>query len=97
MIELDSIDQLDLATYIRPGDGIIFGQGTGEPLGLTQKLVEQRAQYSGAGIFFGCGFSKTFAPEHADHLRFTASGLLHVEIPAGGIFYFQLVQVFKGA
>lgn len=34
--------------------------------------------------------------EDADHLRFTESGLLHVETPAGGILYFQLVQVFEG-
>jgi acyl-CoA hydrolase len=74
MIELDSIDQLDLAAYVRPGDGIVFGQGTGEPLALTQKLVAQRAQYSGASIFFGVAFSKTFAPEHADHLRFKGTG-----------------------
>jgi acyl-CoA hydrolase len=74
MIELDNLDQLDLAAYVRPGDGIILGQGTGEPLGLTQKLVEQRARYPGASIFFGSGFSKTFAPEHADHLRFTGIG-----------------------
>lgn len=71
---LDSIEQLDLSAYIRPGDGILFGQGTGEPLGLTRKLVEQRARYSGAGVFFGAGFSKTFAPEHADHLRFKGTG-----------------------
>jgi acyl-CoA hydrolase len=74
MIELDAIDQLDLSAYIRPGDGIVFGQGTGEPLALTRKLVEQRAAYSGAGVFFGVAFSKTFAPEHADHLRFKGTG-----------------------
>jgi len=76
MIALDRLDQLDLAAYVRPGDGIIFGQGTGEPLGLTQKLVEQRARYPGAKIFMGSGFSKTFAPEHADHLRFTGIGAI---------------------
>ena len=74
MIEIDSIDQLDLSAYIRPDDGILFGQGTGEPLGLTQKLVEQRARYSGACVFFGAGFSKTFTPEHADYLRFKGTG-----------------------
>ncbi len=74
MIELDSLEQLDLSAYIRPGDGIVFGQGTGEPLGLTQKLVSQRADYSGAGVFFGAGFSRNFAPEHADHLRFKGTG-----------------------
>lgn len=65
---------LDLARHIRPGDGIVFGQGTGEPLTLTEALVEQRARYSGAGIFFGTGLSQTFQPAHADHLRFTGIG-----------------------
>ena len=52
----------------------MFGQGTGEPLSLTEQLVAQRAAFSGAGIFFGSGFSKTFQPEHADHLRFKGIG-----------------------
>ncbi|XAH21335.1 acetyl-CoA hydrolase/transferase C-terminal domain-containing protein [Xylophilus sp. GW821-FHT01B05] len=65
---------IDLAAYIRPGDGIVFGQGTGEPLSLTEQLVAQRAAFSGAGIFFGSGFSTTFQPEHADHLRFKGIG-----------------------
>ena len=76
MIELDSLEQLDLAAHVRAGDGILFGQGTGEPLGLTQRLVEQRARYPGARIFFGSGFSKTFAPEHADCLQFTGIGAI---------------------
>lgn len=74
MIQLDSVDDLDLAAHVRPGDGIIFGQGTGEPVALTRKLVEQRSQFSGAGIFFGSGFSDTFQPAHADHLRFKGIG-----------------------
>ena len=69
-----TLDALDLAQYIRPGHGIVFQQGCGEALSLTEKLVQQRAAYSGAGIFFGSGFSKTFQPEHADHLRFKGIG-----------------------
>jgi acyl-CoA hydrolase len=69
-----SLDSLDLAQYVRPGDGVIFQQGCGEALTLGEKFVQQRAAYSGAGVFFGSGFSKTFQPEHADHLRFTGIG-----------------------
>ena len=68
------LDDLDLARLIRAGDGIVFGQGTGEPTALTERLVAQRAAFSGAGIFFGTGSSQTFQPEHADHLRFTGIG-----------------------
>ncbi|RYY77778.1 MAG: hypothetical protein EOO24_44565, partial [Comamonadaceae bacterium] len=67
-------DQLDLAAWIRPGDGIVIAQGTGEPLSATEALVRQRAAYSGATIFFGTVFSRTFQPEHADHLRFSGFG-----------------------
>lgn len=74
MARTESLDTLDLAQYVRGGDGIVFGQGCGEPVALTQKLVQQRAAYSGAGIFFGSGFSRTFQPEHADHLRFKGIG-----------------------
>lgn len=73
-MQVVSLDSLDLAKYIRPGDGILFQQGCGEALSLTEKLVQQRAAYSGASIFFGSGFSRTFQPEHADHLRFKGFG-----------------------
>ena len=32
-----------------------------------------------------------------DYLRFTESGLLHVETPSGGILYLRVVQVFEEA
>lgn len=73
-MRIETLDRLDLSEYIRPGDGILFQQGCGEALSLTEKLVAQRAGYSGASIFFGSGFSKTFQPEHADHLRFKGFG-----------------------
>ncbi|WP_422098516.1 acetyl-CoA hydrolase/transferase family protein [Variovorax sp.] len=69
------LEDLDLASYVRPGDGIVFGQGTGEPLSLTERLVAQRAAFSGAGVFFcTTAFSSTFGPQHADHLRFSGIG-----------------------
>lgn len=69
-----TLEQLDLAQYIRPGDGIVMQQGCGEALSLGERLVQQRAAYSGATLFFGSGFSRTFQPEHADHLRFKGIG-----------------------
>ncbi len=65
---------LDLARYIRPGMGVVFGQAAGEPATLTAQLVAQRAQFSGAQVFFGSNFSGTFQAEHADHLRFKGFG-----------------------
>ena len=69
-----ALEQLDLARFVRPDDGVIFQQGCGEALNLSEKFVAQRAAYSGASVFFGSGFSRSFAPEHADHLRFSGIG-----------------------
>ena len=60
---------LDLKTFIRPGDNIIWGQGTGEPQTLTEALAAQRADLGGVTIYVGAGFSDTIKPEHADHLK----------------------------
>jgi acyl-CoA hydrolase len=63
---------MELGTYIRPGDGIIFGQACAEPQTLVEALVTQRAGYGGAALFMGVNWSGTVKPEHADHLRLTA-------------------------
>jgi acyl-CoA hydrolase len=85
-MRVETLESLDLAQYVRAGDGILFGQGCGEPVSLTEKLVEQRAAFSGAGIFFGAGFSRTFQPEHADHLRFRGFGAIgtHRKLASAG-------------
>ena len=51
------LDSLDLAEFIRPGDGIVVGQGTSEPIALTQALVAQREHLGSTRLFFGSGFS----------------------------------------
>jgi len=67
-----SIARVDLARWIRPGDGVVFGQACAEPQTLVEALVEQRASYSGASLFMGVNWSGTVRPEHADHLRLSA-------------------------
>lgn len=74
MPRLVALDELDLSAYIRPGDGVVFGQGTAEPLSLTAKLAEQRRSYPGAQVFVPITFSATFDPKHADCLRFRGTG-----------------------
>ena len=64
--------RLDLASVIRPSDGVVFGQACAEPQSLVEALVAQRAAYSGATLFMGVNWSGTVRPEHADHLRLTA-------------------------
>jgi acyl-CoA hydrolase len=65
---------MDLARVIRPGDGIVVGQGCAEPQTLLEALVAQRAALSGCGVFLGAHYSGILKPEHADHLRFSAYG-----------------------
>ena len=66
--------ELDLRDFVRPGDHILWGQGTGEPRTLTETLVAQRAELGGVSVFLGSTFSDTLKAEHADHIRFVAIG-----------------------
>ena len=61
--------QLDLRDWIRPGDGIVVGQGTGEPLTLTEALVAQRAGLGGVRVFLAAMFSDTFHSGRVDGLE----------------------------
>jgi acyl-CoA hydrolase len=67
-----SIGAMQLSQWIRPGDGVVFGQATAEPQTLVEALVAQREAFTGATLFMGVNWSGTVKPEHADHLRLTA-------------------------
>ncbi|MEI6160095.1 MAG: hypothetical protein WCP77_09700 [Roseococcus sp.] len=43
-------EAFDLTRHIRPGDHILWGQVTGEPPGLVEALVEQRAALGGVTV-----------------------------------------------
>jgi acyl-CoA hydrolase len=60
---------VDLASVIRPGDAIIWGQACAEPQTLVESLVAQRARLGAVGCFLGSSYSGIVKPEHADHLR----------------------------
>ncbi|HXD91548.1 MAG TPA: acetyl-CoA hydrolase/transferase C-terminal domain-containing protein [Candidatus Binataceae bacterium] len=68
---------LDLAAIIRPGDHIVWGQGSGEAVTLVEKLVEQRHAIGRVGVFLGgtC-YSNTLKVEHADTITFSAFGAI---------------------
>jgi len=63
---------VDLASVIRPGDAIIWGQACAEPQTLVETLVSQRARLGAVGCFLGSSYSGLVKPEHADHLRLTS-------------------------
>ncbi len=60
-------------TILRPGDTVAWPQGTGEPRGLTRRLVAQRHQLPPIRLFIGMSASDTLTPACAD--RFTMQGL----------------------
>ena len=63
---------IDLASVIRPGDGIIWGQACAEPQTLVEALVSQRGRLGGVGAFLGSSYSGIITPEHSDHLRLSS-------------------------
>lgn len=67
-----SLSQLRFADYLRPGDVVGWPQGPGEPLGLTETLVAQRAELDVPVLFFGLTQSDTLRPELAAHFGFRA-------------------------
>src|SRR5881396_203906 len=60
----------DFSSHIRADDVVTWPQGTGEPLGLTRRLVEQRHALPPVAVFVGMTTSKTLSPEQADRFRF---------------------------
>src|SRR5580658_3992220 len=74
--ELDP-HHLDLTGMNRPGDHIVWGQGSGEPQTLVERLVEQRHRIGPASVFLGgISYTATLRPEHADMLTFTGYGAI---------------------
>lgn len=66
---------LDFASIIRPDDHIVWGSGTGEPLTLVEKFIDQRHSLGHTNVFLGgiC-YSDNVKPEHADAITFTGFG-----------------------
>src|SRR5678809_1598614 len=60
---------VELASVIRPGDGVVWGQACAEPQTLVELFIAQRESFSGARVFLGASYSGLMKPEHADHLR----------------------------
>jgi acyl-CoA hydrolase len=69
------LGSLDLTGIIRAGDHIVWGQGSGEPQTLVERLVQQRQRIGRASVFLGgISYTKTLKPEHANELAFSGYG-----------------------
>ena len=60
----------DFSPHVRADDVVTWPQGTGEPLGLTRRLVGQRHALPPLEVFVGMTTSDTLSPQHADRFRF---------------------------
>ncbi|MBD1552472.1 acetyl-CoA hydrolase/transferase family protein [Pseudomonas typographi] len=72
MPELLHLDSLNLASLVRPGDTVMWGQANAEPLPLTQALMAQRRKIGQFKVMLGIANSRTCLPEHADCVEFLA-------------------------
>jgi acyl-CoA hydrolase len=72
-----ALRDLDLAGIVRDGDRIVWGSGTGEPLALIRKFLEQRHQIGRTNVFLGgISYTDTIKPEHADVVTFSGFGAM---------------------
>ncbi len=69
-------EDLDLAAFVRPGDVVVCGQGTAEPLTLTRRLVARKDDIGPFTCWLGVGLSDTFAPERSAGIAFRAYGAI---------------------
>ena len=65
-------NSLDLSAIVRPGDTVVWGQASAEPLPLTQALMAQRHAIGRFNVFLGVTYSDTLKPEYADCVSFCA-------------------------
>ncbi len=66
------LDRLDLASIVRRGDTVAWGQATAEPLSLTEALMAQRQAIGAFEVFLGISLSPTPSPEFTDCVSFSS-------------------------
>lgn len=70
------IGQLDLTTYLHPGDAIVMGQACGEPTSLLEALIEQGRHIDGLKLFIATSFSGLFDDQTVDSFRLSSMGAI---------------------
>jgi acyl-CoA hydrolase len=69
-------DEFDLARWIVPGDGVVFGQACAEPTVLVGALLEQASEIGGLRAFVGLVWGDRIAREATDALEIVSYGAL---------------------
>ncbi|NGM89040.1 acetyl-CoA hydrolase/transferase family protein [Parapusillimonas sp. SGNA-6] len=68
------LESLDFAEFVKPGDGVVWGQVSSEPTPLCKRLMAQRASIGSFSVFLGATFSDTLDTSFADTVNFRAIG-----------------------
>ena len=87
---------IDLREFLRPGDTVIWGQGTGEPRTLTEALVAQRASLGGIKVFLGSAFSDTLKPVQSAVSKSDLSGKFVLREGVRGSGHKYLAAICRG-
>ena len=69
-------DELDLATWIMPGDGVVFGQACAEPTVLVDALLAQAQAIGGLRAFVGLAWGDRIANRASRSLEVVSYGAL---------------------
>lgn len=65
---------IELDRWIRPGDTLLWGQSSAEPLTLVSAYTAQRHRFARTRAFLGIGLSGLLEPAHADAIDFIGYG-----------------------
>jgi acetyl-CoA hydrolase len=71
---LDDADDLDLRRWLRPGDGVVWGQACAEPVALTSALSRQATALPPVRAFVGTTYADAFDPVAAPQVRLYSYG-----------------------
>lgn len=69
-------EDLDFSAIVRSGDTVLWGQGPGEALTLTETLVAQRKSIGNFKVFVGINLSRTLEPAHSDCIEMSSYGAI---------------------
>lgn len=75
-----TIEKLDFAALVKPGDRVLWGQACAEPVTLTRHLLAQRERVGQFAVFLGIPASDSVQAHHADYINFSSycgTGLNH--------------------
>ncbi len=92
-----TLEQLEWSALVEPGDTVLFAECGAEPLSLAESLAAQRHSIEDVSVFLGMGFAGSFAPEHADALRFRSYGALGTTRKLAAAGKLDIVPVSMGS